>query len=173
MASNSSSLPQKLERVQKAVQQLPTIAATLNAATDELGQSVGKLDALLKKFNLGVPTWVHFVSDRFEDAFYNESLGYAKVNGKWGIAISTSKGDFSNPAYDREEEWLFNEAPRLLRINAVEKIPELLEALLENAADAAGKITEKAGEVDALTDAMKALLAPTPKSVGKKQVEEW
>jgi hypothetical protein len=175
MASTGSHLPKKLERVQKAVQQLPTVAASLNAATDKLGDSVGKLDALLKKFNLGVPTWVPFVKNKGEDGEYSEDLGYAKVNGKWGSAIRTSQEDYHNPDYDREEKWLFNDAPRVQRIDAVEKIPELLEALLEKAAEAAKTIAEKAGEVDALTEAMRTLLAQPLKSSGKKQpIEpEW
>jgi hypothetical protein len=159
MASKGSSLPQKVERVQKAVQQLPTVAATLNAASDDLAGSVSKLDALLKKFNLGVPTWVSFEKSRWDDGSYQEDIGYAKVNGKWGIAIRTIECDFSDPD-SSATKWLFNDAPRLLRVHAVEKIPELLEALLESAAEMTKVIADKAGEVEALASAMSSFIAP-------------
>jgi hypothetical protein len=159
MASKGSSLPQKAERIQKAVQQLPTVAATLNAASDELGESVGKLDAVLKKFNLGVPPWVSFVDSKSDSGFYQEDIGYAKVNGKWGIAIRTVECDFSDPE-SSIAEWQFNDAPRLLRVNAVERIPELLDALLDSAAEMTKAIASKAGEVDAFASAMSSLIAP-------------
>jgi hypothetical protein len=147
MASKVSSLPQKVERVQKAVQQLPSVAASLNAASDELGGSISKLDALLKKFNRGVPTWVSFEDLKGDEGFRHEDIGDTKVNGRWGIAIRTVEGDYSHPDRDDLEQWLFNDAPRLLRVNAVEKIPELLEALLESATEMTRAIIDKAGDV--------------------------
>jgi hypothetical protein len=83
---------------------------------------VNKLDALLKKFNLGVPTWVSFEKSRSDDGNYQEDIGYAKINGKWGIAIRTIECDFSDPD-SSVAEWQFNDAPRLLRVNAVERFP--------------------------------------------------
>lgn len=168
MASKSSSLPQKIERVQKAVQQLPTAAAALNAATDELGTSIGKLDALLKKFNLGVPTWVSFVESKYDEGYYQEDIGYAKVSGRWGIAIRTVSCDFQDP--DSEiEQWQFCDAPRLLRVKAVDGIPQLMEALLEKAAEMTVTIADKAGEVDALATAMSSLVEQPSKPSGRKQ----
>lgn len=48
------------------------------------------------------------------------------------------------------EQWLFPDAPRFLAVQAIEKIPELLEALLKSAGDMSEKIAEKAKEVDAM-----------------------
>jgi hypothetical protein len=169
MAAKGNSLLQKVERVQHAVQQLPTVAAALNAATDDLGVSVSKLDALLKKFNLGVPTWVSFVDNRGSEGYYKEDIGYSKVNGRWGIAIRTIAVDFERPEGDDIEQWPFNDAPRLLRVHAVEKIPELLDALLEKSAEMTKAIADKAGEVDALTKAMSAVLAQPPKPNARAQ----
>jgi hypothetical protein len=44
----------------------------------------------------------------------------------------------------------------------VEKVPELLEALLKNAADMAKKITEKSEEVDLLTAGINSVIDPPP-----------
>jgi hypothetical protein len=168
MTAKGSSLPEKVERVQRAVQQLPTVAAALNAATDALGNSVSKLDALLKKFSLGVPTWVSFSSHRGDEGYYKEDIGYSKLNGRWGIAIRTVSGDFANPD-DDIEQWPFNDAPRLLRVNAVEKIPELLDALIEKSEEMTKAIAVKAGEVDALTKAMSALVEQPSKLTAQAQ----
>jgi hypothetical protein len=166
MASQSNSLSQRVERVQELVRQFPAAATTLNNATDQLGTSVGQLDTILKRFSFGVPTWVAFLESHTPegDEFYNEELGYAKIGGKWGIAIKTVDGNYHFPDHDRVEQWLFNDAPRLLRIKAVDKIPDLLEALLKKAAETSAKITEKAAEVDALTAGIGSVIeAATPK----------
>ncbi len=168
MTAKGSSLLQKVERVQHAVHQLPAVAAALNSATDDLGDSVSKLDAILRKFSLGVPTWVSFVTHQGDNSYYQEDIGYAKVNRKWGIAIRTIEGEFGRPD-DDVEQWPFNDAPRLLRVNAVEKIPELLEALLEKSAEMTKAITDKAGEVDALTKAMSSLLEQPTKPNAQAQ----
>jgi uncharacterized protein YoxC len=161
MPSKSEVLSEKVDRVKKLVAELPTAASTLNDATDQLGKSIGSLDALLKKFSLGVPTWVSFNSEANEiaDYYYNEDLGYAKIGGKWGVAVRTVEYNPGRPDSDIEQ-WLFNDAPRLLRVRAVEKIPELLEALLESAAEMSKRIAEKASEVDALTAGMNSVIEP-------------
>jgi cell division septum initiation protein DivIVA len=165
MTSQSKSLSQKLERVQNSIQQLPTAAASLNAATDQLGKSVGELDGVLRKFSLGIPTWVPFSSspNSLFPRYYHEDIGYAKIGGKWGVAIRTVDGDEVSDAGDDIEQWLFSDSPRLLRVRAIEKIPELLEALLKNAAEMTEKITAKAEEVAALTAAINSAIDPRQK----------
>ena len=157
MASESKrdALSERIERVRDAIQKFPAAAATLNSATDQLGKPIADLDTVLKKFSLGVPTWVHFSqSDRnYFPQYYYEDIGYAKINGKWGIAIRTVEGN-EGPDDDDIQKWPFNDAPRLLRLQAVDKIPDLLEALLKNAAELSEKMTKKTDEIVALTDAI-------------------
>lgn len=171
MTSQSKSLSQKLERVQNSIQQLPAAAASLNAATDQLGKSVGDLDGVLRKYSLGVPTWVPFSSspNSWFPRYHHDDIGYAKVGGKWGVAIRTVDGDEVSDSSDDVEQWLFNDAPRLLRLRAIEKIPELLEALLKSAEEMTKKLTEKAEEVGALTAAINSVIDPRQEraSVGK------
>jgi len=84
--------------------------------------------------------------------------------------VRTVDGDDSRQE-DDVEQWLFNDAPRLLRVQAIEKIPELLEALLKNAAEMSNRISERAEEVDALTAAMSSVVDPqnAPTSVTPSQ----
>jgi ABC-type transporter Mla subunit MlaD len=162
MTSQSDPLSQRVERVKNSVRQLPTAAANLNSATDQLGASVAQLDAVLKKFSLGVPTWVPFNQSSADSVpeYYREEIGYAKVGGKWGIAIRTIEGTYQSPDDDEVEQWLFNDAPRLLRVNAVEKIADLLDALIEKAAEMTKTITQKTAEVDALAAGIKSVVEP-------------
>ena len=111
------------ERVSSSYRQLSLAASHLNLVSDELGKSIVVLDAALKKLNLGISTWSRL--DRWEDAFGNYSsryLGYAKVNNRWGIALRTVAGNNNQPEEATVEEWLFNEAPRALRIEALEEV---------------------------------------------------
>ena len=129
------------ERVSSSYRQLSLAASHLNIVSDELGKSISVLDAALKKLNLGISTWSRL--DRWEDAFGNYSsryLGYAKVNNRWGIALRTVAGNNNQPEEATVEEWLFNEAPRALRIEAVEKLPDLFENLIKEADVAIRKV---------------------------------
>ena len=158
MAEKNPSLSEKLDRIKSAAQKLPQAAATINSATDALGKAVAELDSVLKKYGLGVPTWVSFHTQVDHDAghLYEEYVGYAKVNGKWGIAVATYT--FNENCPPREDEWLFNDAPRKLRVDAVGKIPDLLEAIVKEARDMSLKIDEKTAEVSAYASGIREVL---------------
>ncbi len=129
------------ERVSSSYRQLSLAASHLNIVSDDLGKSIGVLDAALKKLNLGISSWSRL--DRWEDAFGNYSsryLGYAKVNNRWGIALRTVAGNNNQPEDATVEEWLFNDAPRALRIEAVEKLPDLFDNLIKEADVAIRKV---------------------------------
>src|ERR1700722_14127044 len=135
MVPTNEALSKKVDRVKKLIEQFPSAASTLNCATDQLGKSVSRLDAILKKFSLGIPTWVTFnESTASAPSYDHEDLGYTKIGGRWGIAIRIVSGDLRAEEDEKVEQYSFNDAPRLLRVQAVTKIPELLMALLESAA---------------------------------------
>ena len=77
-----------------------------------------------------------------------------KIGDKWGIALRKQSGEYQYPNQDSEEAWLFNEAPRWMRIEAIGKIPDLLEALLKATEDTTKKINDKTAEVYELAVAM-------------------
>lgn len=139
------------ERVQHSYKQLSLAAASLNAASDELGKAISLLDASLKSLNLGVTSWVTLSENQEENHWWQRDIGYTKIRDKWGIALRTSSGDFSNPDMASEEKWPFNDAPRWMRIEAVGKIPDLLEALVRQAEDTTRKIQKKTEQAFELT----------------------
>jgi hypothetical protein len=147
MPSNEGSLS---ERVASSFRQLSAVASDLNTVSDELGKPISELDVALKKLNLGVEVWVQLRGGDDpppEDlSFWSEDLGYAKVGGRWGIALRTIFGDYNYPDQESVETWLFNDAPRSMRLLGIGKIPELLEKLSTEAAEATNKIKGKLAE---------------------------
>lgn len=159
--------PQIPNKVSVSFQQLKAAATQLNTVSDELGHSISELDAALKRLNLGISAWVtiagSLASTSPDGYFWAQQLGYAKVGSKWGIALRTVQGnEFADPDENPSpEEWLFNDAPRALRVKAVQELPELLEELTREARATADKITEKIGQAEEL---VAAIAAPPPQA---------
>lgn len=153
------------DKIASAYKQLATSAVELNAVSDELGKWISALDAALKKLNLGISTWITIDGGENPENgdYWRRRLGYEKVAGKWGIAISDSFGN-EHTEYESSEEWLFNDAPRRLRIEAVEKLPELLDALVREADKAAEQIKIKVAYAQDLAAAVDDLARPTRQS---------
>jgi hypothetical protein len=144
-------------RVQSSFQQLSIAASALNTASDRLSKLVGQIDAALKPLNVGLECWVNIgIPLHSEDGEqeYREQVGYAKIGGKWGIALKTvDELIFRDDAHI--EQWAFNDAPRQLRLKAIDYIQDLLAELSKEAAKFTEKIAQKTGEVQQLVSALK------------------
>jgi hypothetical protein len=152
MPTNGDSLG---ERVQSCYVQLSAVASDLNTVSDELGKSIAEIDGALKKLNLGVSVWVNIKTSEYELDYSMEQIGYTKVDGKWGIALRTVAGNLNWPDQDAVEQWLFGDAPRKLRLSAIEKLPEMLKKLSEEAVEITNKITSKLAEAKEVAAAVK------------------
>lgn len=107
-------------------------AARLNNASDELSKAIAPIEAVLKRLNLGISKWCVFGGGEDQTGHYDRSeIGYAKVSGKWCLAIAERSGYVQAPDDESFSSWAFNDAPRQLRIRAVKAIPKLIEALVE------------------------------------------
>jgi hypothetical protein len=136
------------ERISSFYSSLSSAAVGLNAVSDELGKSVIDIDTALKNLNLGITTWVKIRSWSADDfqgdtSYWKEEIGYTKLKGRWGICLRRTDGDYSIPERDEVESWPFNEAPRALRLDAIDKIPDLLQALSKEAAETTAQIQAK------------------------------
>lgn len=154
MASTES----EVEKIQKHFQALVSIAPSLNTVSDELTQAVAILDEALKKLNIGLSAWVMFCSrgnDDYSEYYDVDQIGYCKVNGNWGIAIQHLWGDEVRDHHNSEGPWLFKDASREMRVQAVDKIPELIEELSKVAAKTQKKIQEKTKQVRDLAVAVR------------------
>jgi len=138
----------------QSFQRLSESAGRLNKASDELSKAITPIEAVLKKLNLGIVKWHEFAGSAgraVEDGYYwSSEIGYAKVGGKWCIALAERSGYAYTSEGDSSTEWAFNDAPRQLRIRAVKEIPKLLEALIEEAEKVTNALeaeTQRATEV--------------------------
>jgi len=144
-----------LQRVQSSYQRLSAIAANLNTASDQLTQSVAALDDSIKRLNLGISSWYQFEGDSNDDgAYWRKYIGYARVDNKWGIALRKTKGHHDFPELADDDQWLFKDAPRQLRIEAVEHIPAMIDSLIGDAERAIERITAKTAEAKHLAEAL-------------------
>jgi hypothetical protein len=145
--TNANAVPQvpPAERIQTSYKQLTLAATHLNAASDELGQAIAILDVALQRLNIGVSAWVRLSGDEDpqDGNWWHRDVGYTKARSKWGIALRDCEGNYTFPDHDREEVWPFNEAPRWMRIEAVNKMPDLLDALLKETEETTKKIKKK------------------------------
>jgi hypothetical protein len=153
MPTDPSSLA---ERVATSIQELSIVAKDLNSASDELGKAISAIDAVLQSLGLGIETWTRIVhSDSGDGQYYSyRDLGYAKVGNKWGVTLRSVRGDVQDPDGESSDYWLFNEAPRWMRLEGVDKLPALIDSLVKSAAEATTKIQSKAVEANQIARAI-------------------
>lgn len=107
---------------------LAEASAKINLATEEISRSIAVINRHLAKLNIGIPAWSYLTP---VNGTYDR-IGYAKLHGRWGLLI----GSGSN-------EWHFNDAPRRLRLEAINSIPDLLSKMSDGAVDIARLIEAK------------------------------
>jgi hypothetical protein len=136
------------ESLRQSYTQLLHSSAKLNAASDQLTEAVSIIDKALKTFNLGVSTWIEVIKEESEEEdgrYSTRYLGYAKIGNKWGIGIWEETGNGTLPAQDpKDRYWLFGDAPRKYRIEAIRYLPNLLASLTEHAERTAGSVQHEA-----------------------------
>lgn len=154
-------------------EQLSTIANSLNKASDELTKVVSALDGALQRLNVGLVVWVLVVKWHDENglAYECEEVGYAKVSGIWGIAIRKLFGSEDSPDPDEVREiWAFNDAPRELRLRAVEKLPAVIDELAKAAIETTELLNKKLAETKKFAAAIGLLQTSGPqKESGAKE----
>lgn len=161
--------PSKTEKIQTHFQTLSSAATSLNTASDELTKAVGVLDDALRKLNIGLTIWITVSTWSEEERAGEGQIGYCKVSGKWGIALRYVWGLHAQSLDEVDGLWLFNDAPRDLRLAGVDKIPELIEALGQEASETTKRVQEKTKQVRDLAAAVAEITneprAPLPKKV--------
>lgn len=144
-------------KLQLSLSQLTEAARDLNRATDEIREAIGEVDSLLSHLNLGISTWAVFDIEVDEDAPQERTefqLGYAKVGLYWGTAIRTVDVDLALNEQNVRELWKFNDAPRLLRMKAIQAIPELIDKLTDETIAIAKHASERARIAKELSNAL-------------------
>jgi hypothetical protein len=166
MSLKKSLLSESLLKVESNLKELTGAAQTLNAVSDEFTKQVSTIESTLSRLNLGIRAHVvvHSSTNMDGDATNYLRLAYGKLSGKWGFIIEQFTDHINWDEYTDFESWAFKDAPRELRIDAVDKIPELLEALVKKSGEIAAKMATKTE----YTRELAARLAPTSASSAKK-----
>lgn len=118
------------------MERLRLVSVKLNKSTDDMNASITRLEDKLKDMNLGIQVMVQLEADPRE-----RWLGYGHRTGGhgWGLYIRVG-----------EEAWPYNNAPRALRIEAMNHLDRLLLKLEEEAtmlSESCGKAVEHGLEV--------------------------
>ena len=150
--------PPTAERIAQSFKQLSETSTRLNTVSDEFSKAIAPIDAELKKLNLGVTAWHRYIGDGDENSgdFWERRIGYAKIAGKWGLALATVSGNIHYQEHE-EEQWLFGDAPRAMRVEAVDHVPGLLEELVTQANKVASDLENKTQTARALALTISAL----------------
>jgi hypothetical protein len=143
------------ERVAASYKRLAASADLLGSKTDVFTKQVAAIDAALQKLNLGVIAWERIRGDEDDNSgnYWSEDVGYAKIGGRWGVAIRERSGNHHSDIHECDE-WLFADAPRELRISAIDQIPDLLDKLAKYADKTTRKIDEKTAQTQELVAAL-------------------
>jgi|SRR5579863_1979424 len=148
--SESSTAESRSAKLKTSFQKLSLASHTLNTASNVFGDAIITLDEAVNKLNPGVTAWVEVSSSSTSETgvpeYFVERLGYAKINGRWGLSLCTVKV-LDLPDGGNEElldSWLFNDAPRQLRLRAIKHVPDLIESLANEALHTATRVREEA-----------------------------
>ncbi|MES2392934.1 MAG: hypothetical protein V4555_14910 [Acidobacteriota bacterium] len=140
------------------LKRLADSAAKLNEVSDRLTKQIEQIDAALKRLNLGVTAWVTIFESEDEDGnCLREELGYTRIGSRWGVALRTASGTRGDECEPDRTFSAFADAPRQLRIKAVEHIPKLLDQISADAEAMVEKLTPEVAEVAKLTHALEAI----------------
>jgi hypothetical protein len=145
--SRTSDADSRSAKLKSSFNSLSVAAHNVNAASSALGNAITALNDALVRLNPGVEAWVTFCRWTEEDSQWTteeERLGYAKTNNRWGISLARVTVDNSDSTETTQESWLFNDAPRSMRLRAIDDIPQLIEALSKEAERTAKRLAEGA-----------------------------
>jgi hypothetical protein len=130
---------------------LTSAAERLNRASDSVNAVISTVEAQLVTANVGIEVWLWEAlgstdavePTRGEMSWIAQLLGFAKVNGNWCLAVKSTRfvsgffeGDTSCPY---QNEYLeaspspLLQAPRAIRIAALDHLPKLVELLTAEA----------------------------------------
>jgi hypothetical protein len=145
-----------------ALRQLSRFGNDLNQATDELSNNLSAIEGALNAYKLGVVSWVELPSEEVYQqdlggrVTLKKYLGYGKHKGKWGLMFDS----FLEGLEDDSGGIPLRDASREDRIAAIDKLPDLIEGLAQEA----GKLIEKTTKTALQAKELAAALSKTAPS---------
>ncbi|HEY1648095.1 MAG TPA: hypothetical protein VGF96_08945 [Terracidiphilus sp.] len=137
-------------------------AAELNAVTKSLAKTIEDIEEGLQRLNLGVSAWVPLSSSENGDS--TQSLGYAKLQGRWGLVVRNYQYDGGGDVVGYDDSFLLA-SPRETRVWAAGELQNLFLALANAADSLTIKIKTNLSSADVLAEVLSSV--PDPKAVKK------
>jgi hypothetical protein len=153
-------------RLAESYKRLAAAADVLGTKTHQFSRIITELERVLAKLDLNLEAWekLRGADNDGHGNYWHEWVGYAKVRERWCIALSETRGNHNQPEDATDKTWPFDEGPRNLQISAIDKLPNLLEALTKAADKTSRKLDEKLGQVREYTEAINAATADVTKA---------
>jgi hypothetical protein len=153
-------------RLAESYKRLAASADVLGTKTHQFSRIITELERVLAKLDLNIEAWekLRGSDDDGRGNYWHEWVGYAKVRERWCIGLSETRGNHNDPEDAIDKTWCFDEGPRNLQISAIDKLPDLLEALIKAADKTSRKLDEKLGQVREYSTAITAAAAAVAKS---------
>lgn len=140
-----------------SLKDLARLSRELNDASDALSDQIAEVEAALNELKLGVRGYVKIRSNTSVESGIevtdSQYLGYAKCRGKWCLTLV----DASDKYPDQDSEIPLREAGRTDRMEAVEKLPELIRKLEAETKRLVDQARSKAAKVESFAEALKKL----------------
>ena len=145
-------------KLESSLSQIASLSKPLNEASDQLSKQLADIESALNSYELGIRAWLKdpLVSEEVEsenagwpilhDVY---RLGYDKYNRKWGLLVCSGIEEFG-------EEYIgfLRDAPREIRLKAVDKIPELVNLLVQQLAKTTEEASKKAAQAEEIVAAL-------------------
>jgi hypothetical protein len=105
----------------------------------------------------------HLFSSYGEGPFSEaEAIGYAKINGTWGIGLRKTFDDENDESRSECTEWRFKDAPREMPLRAISNLGKLIERINEDADRAANVLEKRIEEAEEYANAISLVVDPLP-----------
>jgi len=168
------------------MRELTELSLQLNSESNSINSTINAINEKLRTLNVGVETWLDepLVKQLPGDGPRNEAgpfLGYCCIDEKWQLAVRGTLKDsaFGEPVYDRTSpnpnsklpRNPLTNAPREIRITAVQQIPLLIVQIKNEAANVLKAIRDAKGLAQSLTMNKNDILATVLKTLAARYLE--
>lgn len=147
------------------LKQLSTASEGLNNVSDIFNGQIKVIEDALASYNVGVSAWVPAFTDSHEECDRvgnvlgvvetHYSLGYQKSGGRWCLMVSSLCEYGYPPGEGQRRDWVLLDAPREIRMKAIDAVPKLIEALIAEATRLTTEIAHKTSDARTLAISVK------------------
>jgi hypothetical protein len=154
------------ERIAASFKELALVSPEIDSAAEDLARSISTVESYLRRIGIKVSAW-HRIAGHDTDHngyYWSRDIGWASVRDMWSIALRKASGNDNYDDHD-EEIWTFKDAPRWMAIEAVGKLPDLLDTLIARSKETVEKLRLRKKDADELAAAIEAVLPEATEQV--------